>query len=106
MSYYATPEVCLRLDGLSILYRFLNGEGSTGMIGAEWLVTRSGLALFATGTVARPGGISVCSAFTVAGGRVYLGPSKTLADRQRQDDPPNDLIQDLFKSLPVEESCM
>jgi hypothetical protein len=95
LSYYVTPD--FRLDGA---YRFLNGEGSTGLIGAEWLVTRSGLALFATGTVGGSHDVFL------AGGRVYLGtPGKSLADRQRQDDPPNELIQDLFKSLPQSIDC-
>jgi hypothetical protein len=95
VSFYVTPD--FRLDGS---YRFLNGEGATGSVGGEWLVTPAGLALFADGNV---GGSH--SDF-LAGGRIYFGTPKTLIDRQRQDDPPSDIVQDLFKSLPDQSgSC-
>ena len=87
LAYY--PVDTLRLDGG---VRYLDGVGAIGTAGAEWQPhIGSGFTLFASGSF----GDDYKQA--LGGVRFYFGdPNKSLIQRHRQDDPGNDLPDDLF----------
>jgi hypothetical protein len=96
LSYYAGDN--FRLDGG---YRFLQGIGGVGSVGAEWLPNNNGFGLFATGNFGQSG------YSTVLGGlKFYTGAPKSLIGRDRQDDPPVALPLDLFQQpVSAETTC-
>jgi hypothetical protein len=66
-------------------HAYLPGDvGHSGIVGAEWLISHAyeGLALFGEGRFSEHGDWG-----GKLGVRFYLGPSKSLRDRHRQDDP-------------------
>ncbi len=86
LAVYPTPD--LRLDGG---FRYLNGVGTIGTVGAEWQPSNhSGLTLFASGAFGQHN-----YAQALGGVRFYFGaPEKSLIKRHREDDPilPPDLF--------------
>ena len=81
------PTDNLRLD---IGYRYLEGPGGSVTGGLEWAPAENVTLFVAAATNA--------SATTALGGvKVYFGaPSKSLIRREREDDPPNMLPDDLY----------
>jgi hypothetical protein len=87
VAFYPQPN--FRLEGG---YRFLQGIGNTGNVGAEWQANNSGMALFANGSFGESGYSTV-----IGGLKFYTGAPKTLIDRNRRDDPGVTLPFDLFQ---------
>jgi hypothetical protein len=90
LAYYAQDN--LRLDGS---FRYLQGIGGIGTLGAEWQANSSGFAIFGNGSWGQNGYTTV-----VGGVKFYAGPQKTLIRRQREDDPGVGLPLDLFQNTP------
>jgi hypothetical protein len=99
---HATAAIYLgenfRLDGT---YRYLEGLGSVGGVGAEWLMANTGFALFASGNWGSDGYQTI-----IGGAKLYLGPQKSLIRRHREDDPDSLLPYDLHALPPVEVPCV
>ena len=88
LAYYPTDN--FRIDGG---IRYMEGAGTIGVVDAEWLPhSGSGFSLYAKGSFGANDFKQV-----LGGVRYYFGdPNKSLIDRQRQDDPSNNLPDDLF----------
>jgi hypothetical protein len=84
------PGENLRFDGG---VRYLDGVGAIGTVGAEWQPhDGSGFTLFASGAFGADDYSQV-----LGGVRVYFSDThKSLIKRHREDDPGNDLPDDLF----------
>lgn len=102
LDWYATPDLAL-----SIGYRYTGGVSALAL-GAEWLtghqVGGHRLALFGEGRVGENNHNSV-----LAGMKLYNGPSQTLMDKHRRDDPEIDkdltAFSDKLKPVPSLPFC-
>lgn len=91
---YPTDDLALSLSG-----HYAEGSGAAGSVGAEFRPGFDGLpgfALFADATAGEDDFVAALVGF-----RFYFGPSQTLIDRHRRDDPTVNLVQDAVTTSAV-----